>query len=114
MNVAKPLWLRYKPKLSHRFCARVREKLTASEDVSSGVLLTTEQVRRAMNVYLESANLPPRCRTQMQHEEVKRQEYYQRRNAVAATSHRKRRRKELEALGIDPDSIKSLEDKPQS
>lgn len=97
--------------LSHLFCARVRERLATTEEVSSGELLTTEQVRRAMNVYLEGAHLPPRCRTQMYADETKRQNYYQQRNAVAAESHRKKRRAKLEDLGIEPDSIKSLNDK---
>lgn len=100
--------------LSHLFCARVREKLTANEEVNSGELLTTEQVRRALNVYLEGASLPRRCRSKLHNEELQRQSYYQRRNAAAAISHRKRRRKQLEALEINPDSIKSLIDKPKS
>jgi hypothetical protein len=66
-----------------------------------------------MNVYQESESLPPRCRTQTYADEVKRQSYYQQRNAIAAESHRKKRRAKLEALGIDPDSIKSLKDKPK-
>jgi SRSO17 transposase len=100
--------------LSHLFCARVREKLATTDDVSSGELVTTEQVRRAMNAYLKAAPLPPRYRTQMFSDEVERQRYYQRRNAAAAKSHRKKRRAKLEALGIDPDSIKSLKNRPKS
>ncbi len=104
----------YVTMLSHLFCARVREKLSSTEDVTTGELLTTEQVRRAMNVYLETENLPQRIRTQMHNDEVERQAYYQRRNAAAAVSHRKKRRHKLEALGINPDSIKSLIEKPKS
>ena len=98
--------------LSHLFCARVREKFSQSDEVTTGELLTTEQVRRAMNIYLEGASLP-RSRTHLYRDELARQEYYQHRNATAAKSHRKKRRRQLEALGIDPDSIKSLFDKPK-
>ena len=98
--------------LSHLFCARVREKFSPSDEVSSGELLTTEQVRRAMNIYLEGARLP-RSRTHLYRDELDRQKYYQHRNATAAKSHRKKRRRQMEALGINPDSIKSLFDKPK-
>ena len=104
----------YVTMLSHLFCARVREKLSSTDEVNTGELLTTEQVRRAMNVYLETENLPQRIRTQMHNDEVERQTYYQRRNAAAAASHRKKRRQKLAALGINPDSIKSLIEKPKS
>ncbi len=104
----------YVTMLSHLFCSRVREKLSSTDDVNTGELLTTEQVRRAMNVYLETENLPQRIRTQMHNDEVERQTYYQRRNAAAAASHRKKRRQKLAALGINPDSIKSLIEKPKS
>lgn len=104
----------YVTMLSHLFCARVREQLCPNDDVSAGELLTTEQVRRAMNVYLQAAILPPRLRFQMYDEEIQRQAYYQRRNAAATKSHRKKRRKLLQSLGIDPDSIKSVVDRPNS
>ncbi len=99
--------------LCHLFCARVRQKLSPSEEVMTGELLTTEQVRRAINIYLEAAALPS-SRTQLYRDELDRQEYYKRRNAAAAKSHRKKRRRQLEALGINPDSIKSLIDKTKS
>jgi SRSO17 transposase len=92
----------------------IREKLSSTEEVTTGELLTTEQVRRAMNVYLETENLPQRIRTRMHNDELERQAYYQRRNAAAAESHRKKRRQKLAALGINPDSIKSLIEKPKS
>ena len=94
--------------LSQLFCARVRQQLSPNEDVISGELLTTEQVRRAANVLVASINLPPRCRDQLYREEAARQAYYRRRNAQAAKSHRKTRRKQLAELGIDPDRIKSV------
>lgn len=98
--------------LSHLFCARVREQFSPSDDVITGELLTTEQVRRAINIYLEGLVLP-KSRAQLYRDELARQEYYQRRNAAAAKSHRKKRRRELEDLGINPDSIKSLLEKPK-
>lgn len=94
--------------LSQLFCARVRQKLSPSEDVISSELLTMEQVRRAANVFLDCIHLPPRCRNGRYQDEVDRQAYHARRNAQAAKSHRKKRRKRLAELGIDPDKIKSV------
>jgi SRSO17 transposase len=94
--------------LSQLFCARVRQQLSPSEDVVSGELLTTEQVRRAANVVVQSLNLPPRTREQLYRAESERQNYHARRNAQASVSHRKTRRKRLAKLGIDPDKIKSV------
>lgn len=98
--------------LSHLFCARVRERFNANENVLDGELLTTEQVRRAMNVVLEVHHQPPRLREQAYRSELARQRYYQDRNAQASKSHRKRRRTQLKKLGIDPDRIKSVHGYP--
>lgn len=98
--------------LSQLFCARVRQKLSPSDDVTSGELLTMEEVRRAANVFIESIGLPPRCRERLYQDEVHRQDYYVRRNAQAAKSHRKTRHKQLMKTGIDPDRIKSVIPKP--
>lgn len=94
--------------LSQLFCARVRQQLSPSTLVTSGELLTLEQVRRAANVFIESFGLSRKQRVQKYKEELTRQRYYQRRNATASRSHRKTRFKELRALGIDPDQIKSV------
>jgi SRSO17 transposase len=94
--------------LSQLFCARVRQQLSPSEDVVGGELLTTEQIRRAANVVVQSVNLPPRTREQRYREESKRQSYHARRNAQASKSHQKTRRKRLAELGIDPEKIKSV------
>jgi hypothetical protein len=94
--------------LSHLFCARVRQQLSPKEDVLSGELLTTEQVRRAVNVFLSSLDLPPRCRERRYQGEATRQTYHARRNAQASQSHRKARRKRLADLAIDPQQIKSV------
>jgi SRSO17 transposase len=94
--------------LSQLFCARVRQQLSPTEDVLSGELLTTEQVRRAANVFVESIGLPPRCRKQRYQDEVDRQNYHARRNAQASRSHCKTRNKQLAEMGIDPEKIKSV------
>ncbi len=98
--------------LSHLFCVRVREKYCLSENVLDGELLSTEQVRRAMNIYLEVLDLPPRCRERAYEKEISQQTYYQRRNAEASKHHRKRRVERLLELGIDPNKIRSVEEKP--
>jgi hypothetical protein len=68
--------------------------------------LTTEQVRRAMNVWLEAAagRLTKEERFQR---ELAKQRYYQRRNAQAQRSHTKTRTARLQSLGMDVDRIKS-------
>jgi SRSO17 transposase len=98
--------------LSHLFCARVRENHCLSENVLDGELLSTEQVRRAMNVYLEASDLPPRCRELAYAKEISQQSYYQHRNAEASKHHQKRRRNRFLELGIDPDKIKSVDVRP--
>ena len=99
--------------LSHLFCARVREKYCESENVLDGELLSTEQVRRTMNVYLEVNDQPRRYRERAYEKELSQQTYYQHRNAQASKYHGKRRRKRLLELGIDPDKIKSVDVKPR-
>jgi hypothetical protein len=94
--------------LSQLFCARVRQQLSPSEDVVSGELLTTKQVRRAANVVVQSLKVPPRTREQLYRAESERQNYHAHRNAQASKSHRKTRRKRLAELGVDPDKIKSV------
>lgn len=94
--------------LSQLFCARVRQQLSPDDDVLSGELLTTEQIRRAANVVVGSMTFPPRTREQLYKDESERQNYYARRNAQASKSHRKTRRKRLAELGIHPDKIKSV------
>ncbi len=65
--------------LSGQFCARVRQKLSPSELVTSGELLTVEQVRRAANVFIDTIRMTSQKRT-----------------------------KRLKELGIDPAKIKSV------
>ena len=94
------------------FCARVRRQLSPAAVVTSGELLTVEQVRRAVNVYLDALDLPRRQRKQRYQQELDRQAYYQLRNAAAARSHHKTRLQQLRNLDIDPDQIKSVCPKP--
>jgi SRSO17 transposase len=97
----------YLTQLSHLFCARTRQKF-AAEVLPEDRLeqLTTEQVRRAMNVWLSTfdQDLTPTGRLKREQEK---QDYYQRRNRQARLSHTKTRRERLASLGIDPDRIKS-------
>ena len=97
----------YLTQLSHLFCARVRQQFddatTADEPLEH---LTTEQVRRAMNTWLEVARGRQTKGAQFRRELAK-QQYYQRRNAQARRSHTKTRKAKLRSLGIDADRIKS-------
>ena len=97
----------YVTQLTHLFCARLRQKFdeaTMPDDPLEH--LTTEQVRRAMNAWLETAQgrLTKGARLQR---ELAKQQYYERRNAQAQRSHTKTRKARLRALGIDADRIKS-------
>ena len=93
---------------SQLFCARVRQKLSAHENVLSGERVTMEQVRRAANVYIQSLGLPRPCQYRIYQDEIDRQSYYKQRNAIAAKSHQKTRLRRLLELGIDPNRIKSV------
>jgi len=96
--------------LSHLFCARVRQEYdTAPSDQVDR--LTVEQVRSAMNAWLDSADLSPKYRRQRLEHELAKQHYYQARNKQARTSHTKTRRSRLSALGIDADRIESCLDR---
>ena len=92
--------------LSHLFCARVRQEYdTGSEEQIDRI--TIEQVKSAMNVWLDAADLPPTARRQRYEEELNKQHYYQRRNKQARKSHTKTKLARLEALGIEVAHIKS-------
>ena len=97
----------YLTQLSHLFCARIRQKFDAAivhEDPLEH--LTTEQVRRAINTWMQ-ATAPRLTQTERLEKELAQQEYYQKRNAQAQRSHTKTRKARLKALGIDVDRIKS-------
>jgi SRSO17 transposase len=97
----------YLTQLSHLFCARMRQKFDAAPPGDDSLnRLTMEQVRRAINTWLEAA--AERLTTAERFErELTRQQYYQRRNARARRSHTKTRKARLKSLGIDPECIKS-------
>ena len=97
----------YLTQLSHLFCARMRQKFDAVAPGGDPLEhLTTEQVRRAMNVWLEAA-AGRLTKTERYERELAIQRYHQRRNAQARRSHTKTRRSQLKSLGINVDRIKS-------
>ena len=97
----------YLTQLSHLFCARMRQKFDASPPGDDPLEhLTMEQVRRAMNAWLEAAAMQLTKAERFEQELIK-QRYYQRRNAQARRSHTKTRKARLKALGIDAERIKS-------
>lgn len=94
--------------LSQLFCARVRYQLCRSEVVTDAHRLTVEQVRRAMDTYIDSIDLPKkqrRARYQAMADQIK---YHQQRNAAASKSHRNTRLRKYRQFGIDPMTIKSI------
>ena len=96
----------YVTQLSHLFCARVRQQYDDSPGERAD-RISVEQVRSAMNVYLDAASLPASARRQRFETELKKQQYYQRRNRQARVSHTKTRLARFTALGIDVTRIKS-------
>ena len=96
----------YVTQLSHLFCARVRQEY---DDAPGGQLdrITVEQVKSAINVWLDAADLPSSSRRQRFTDELQKQKHYQRRNRQARASHTKTRLARLTALGIDVTQIKS-------
>jgi SRSO17 transposase len=96
----------YVTQLSHLFCARIRQEYDRSSD---GRLdrITVEQVKSAMNVWLDTADLPPAVRRQRYEDELQKQHYHQRRNKQARDSHTKTRIARLERQGIEFSNIKS-------
>ena len=97
----------YLTQLSHLFCARMRQKFEAATPHDDPLEhLTMEQVRRAVNAWLEAAAGRLTQRERLQRELAK-QQYYQRRNAQARRSHTKTRKTRLKALGIEAERIKS-------
>jgi SRSO17 transposase len=97
----------YLTQLSHLFCARIRQKFDAAI-VRDDPLehLTTEQVRRAINTWIEVA-APRLTKIERLEKELAKQQYHQKRNAQARRSHTKTKKARLKDLGIDADRIKS-------
>jgi SRSO17 transposase len=97
----------YLTQLSHLFCARIRQKFDAEIEHEDPLeRLTTEQVRRAVNAWIE-ATAPRLTKTERLEKDLAQQKYHQRRNAQARRSHTKTRKARLKALGIDVDRISS-------
>jgi len=92
--------------LSQLFCARTRQAL-APDSNPEEIRLTFEQVRSAMNTWLQAADLKPPARKAHYEKELRKQHYHQQRNRRARVSHTKTRRQQLADLGINPDKIKS-------
>ena len=92
--------------LSHLFCARIRQEY---DELPSDKLdrITIEQVRSAMNVWLDTTDLPRTRRRKRFTDELDKQRYHQRRNKQARNSHIKTRLMRLARLGIDPNHTKS-------
>ena len=97
----------YLVQLSHLFCARIRQKFDA-EIAHDDPLeqLTTEQVRSAINTWLEVSR-PRLSKIARLEKELAKQQYYQRRSAQAQRSHTKTRMALLRTLGIEGERIKS-------
>jgi SRSO17 transposase len=102
----------YLTQLSHLFCARVRQKFDAQIARDDPLeQLTMEQVRHAINTWLQTA-APRLSKTDRLQKELAKQQYYQRRAVQARRSHTKTRKARLRALGIDADRIKSCVSPP--
>lgn len=97
----------YLVQMGHLFCARIRQKFDAAIPRKDPLEhLTMEQVRRAINTWMEAAAPRLTKMARLEKETVK-QQYYQRRNAQASRSHTKTRKARLKDLGIDVDRIRS-------
>jgi SRSO17 transposase len=103
----------YVTQLSHLFCARVRQEYDHASD-RQGDRLTVEEVRSAMNVWLDTADLPPACQRKRFQQELEKQQYYQQRNKRARVSHTKTRVALLAGLGIDVKRVKSCHPNTES
>lgn len=81
-------WHLYVTNLSGLFCARVRQILSPSELVTSGGLLTMEQVRRAASVFIETIRMTPQKRNDHLERELVRRNDHTERNEIEAKSHK--------------------------
>lgn len=96
----------YVTQLAQLFCSRMRQEFDPNP-TSTSHTITVEQIRSAVNVWLNSATLSKKTRNQHFQKELDRQAYYQQRNAAARESHTKTTKQKLILLGIDPERIKS-------
>lgn len=95
----------YLTQLSLLFCARVRQEYAATTSTQDESQLTVEQVRDAMDAWLQVADLPPALREARWKKELTKMHYHQRRNKQAEKSHTKTRLQRLDALGIQVDQL---------
>ena len=101
----------YITQLSHLFCAHIRQEYDEASTNKTD-RLTVEQVRSAMNAWLDSADLPRKVKRRKWQEKLDQQLYYQARNKQARESHLKTRIERLANLGINPNRIRSCIPKP--
>lgn len=102
----------YLTQLTHLFCARIRQQYDQASD-NGADRLTVEQVRSAVNAWLECVDLCRSCRQKRYEKELEDQQYDQARNEQARVSHTKTRVEQLAALGVDVERIKSCLPKPR-
>ena len=103
----------YVTQLAQLFCSRMRQEFDPNP-TSTDHTITVEQIRSAINAWLNSATLPSKTRNQRLQAELDRQAYYHRRNATARKSHTKTQWQKLIDQGIDPNRIKSCIPKGES
>jgi SRSO17 transposase len=104
----------YLTQLSHLFCARMRQQFDDAATRGDPLEhLTMEQVRRAVNAWLEAAAERLTTAERLQRE-LDQQKYYRHRNAQARRSHTKTKKARLKSLGIDADRVKSCIPGPPS
>ena len=72
-----------------------------------GSRLTVEQVRSPVNTWLAAADLTPAKQQARYETELDRQRYHQGRNEQSRCSHTKTRLAKLQAMGIDPNKLRS-------
>lgn len=100
--------------LSHLFCSRLRQQwddLTPDDPLKK---LTIEQVRSAVNTYLQNHMLPAIDKAEKFQAKLDVQAYHLKRNAQAIKSHTKTRKKLYLKLGFDVDRIKSCDSKERN
>jgi SRSO17 transposase len=97
----------YLTQLSHLFCARLRQKFD-EQSVRDDSLepLSMEEVRRAVNVWLQATTMPSRQTERLQ-KELDRQRYYEKRRKQSRRSHTKTRKARLKELGIHAERIRN-------
>jgi hypothetical protein len=94
----------YLTQLTHLFCARIRQQYDQASD-NGADRLTVEQVRSAVNAWLECVDLCRSCRQKRYEKELEDQQYHQARNEQARVSHTKTRVEQLVDLGATTSAV---------